>query len=246
VSIGLIAIIVFAFVLAGGVKGTLGIGLPVTALGILSQVLDPRAAVALSILPILVANSTLVARSGGAILVLRQYWVFLLTLALVLLISSSQLNAMPIEVLEAMLGVMILVFALTNLALKIPALPDRLDRPMQVVTGVVGGTFGGLTGLWAPPLFLYLIARRVEKEEFVQTTGLLLLLGSIPLAFGYWRAGMLPPETALMSAAMIVPTLLGFFVGEQIRKRIDASRFRTATLIAFLLIGLNLLREAVF
>jgi hypothetical protein len=153
---------------------------------------------------------------------------------------------MPVEVLEAMLGVMICVFALTNLVLNIPALPDRYDRAAQVVTGIVGGAFGGLAGLWAPPLFIYLIARRVEKDEWVQTTGLLLLLGSIPLAFGYWRAGLFPADIALISAAMIIPTLLGFFVGERIRKSFDSSRFRTATLIAFLLIGLNLLREAVF
>ena len=45
---------------------------------------------------------------------------------------------------------------------------------------------------------------------------------------------------------MVVPTLIGFALGERLRRHLDASRFRLAVLVMFLVMGLNLLREAFF
>lgn len=41
-----------AFLLAGTIKGIVGIGLPTTSIGILSQVTDPRLAITLAVFPI--------------------------------------------------------------------------------------------------------------------------------------------------------------------------------------------------
>lgn len=234
-----------AFVIAGAVKGTLGIGLPITALGILSQFMDPRLAVALSILPIFAANLWQVIRSGQFFKPVKRYWPFLLVMTIVLLSTTAMLSTLPVEILEAALGLIVIIFVITNLMGRLPPLPDRYDLPAQLITGVISGAFGGLSGIWAPPLFIYLLARRVEKEAFVRTTGALLLLGAIPLMIGYWQAGQFTGSNALLSAILIIPTLIGFALGEQIRRHIDARRFRLVVLIAFFLIGLNLLRQAI-
>jgi uncharacterized membrane protein YfcA len=86
----------------------------------------------------------------------------------------------------------------------------------------------------------------VEKDEFVGSTGFLFLVGSLPLCVGYWNNGMLTGPVALISASMILPTLAGFTVGEVLRKRIDARRFKTLVLVFFLLIGINLVRRSLF
>ena len=95
-------------------------------------------------------------------------------------------------------------------------------------------------------MVIYFLARRLDKDEFIRASGLLFLCGSIPLLAGYVNNGMITSDTALMSALMVVPTLVGFAIGEQLRRRLDASRFRTAVLVMFLIMGLNLLREAFF
>ena len=242
----LLPLAIAAFLIAGTVKGALGIGLPVTALGILALFVDPRIAVSLAILPILAANVWQTLRMGDTIGAIRRYWLWMAAMGFVLIFTISLLRATPVHVIEAMLGIMILIFALTNLTIDIPRIPDRYDRISQAIAGAASGVFGGMTGLWGPPLFIYLTARRIDKDEFVRATGILLLLGGLPVAFGYWRAGYLPPIVALNSLLLIIPTLAGFYIGEQIRRRIDSERFRTATLFAFLLIGLNLLRAAIF
>lgn len=45
------------FVLAGSVKGLVGIGLPTAAISMLTMVIDPRTAIALGLVPIVVSNA---------------------------------------------------------------------------------------------------------------------------------------------------------------------------------------------
>jgi hypothetical protein len=105
---------------------------------------------------------------------------------------------------------------------------------------------GGLTAIWSPPMVIYLLSRRVEKAEFVRATGLLILLGSLPLCVGLWRAGLVTGPNALVSVAMVAPAMAGFTLGEVLRRRLDTGRFRIAVLALFLLMGLNLIRRSVF
>jgi len=45
---------------------------------------------------------------------------------------------------------------------------------------------------------------------------------------------------------MIAPTWLGFAVGEHLRNRLNTNQFRYVFLVIFLLMGLNLIRRALF
>jgi uncharacterized membrane protein YfcA len=46
------------------------------------------------------------------------------------------------------------------------------------------------------------------------------------------------------SLAMVIPTFIGFSVGEVIRRYLDGNRFRGALLWLLLIMGLNLVRRA--
>jgi len=234
------------FLLAGTVKGVVGIGLPITSVGILSQIIDPRVAVLLAIFPIVISNLWQVYRSGYVLPAIKRYGVFAATLAISLFITTFFATSVSAEVLVFALGLMIVLFAVINLSFTPPALPARYDRVGQIIGGIASGISGGLTAIWAPPMVIYFLARRLDKEEFIRASAILFLCGSIPLLFGYVNNGLITAETAQISGIMVVPTLIGFALGEQIRKKLDASKFRTAVLIMFLVMGLNLLREAFF
>lgn len=235
-----------AFLLAGTIKGTVGIGLPTASIGILAQVIDPRIAIALVVFPIMVTNAWQVYRSGGIRTVLRRYWLFAICLMAVLWATTYVTAAVSTDTLILALGGVIIVFALTNLLFTPPEISDRFDRPAQVVFGTLAGILGGLTAIWAPPMVIYFISRRIGKDEFVSASGGLIFLGSLPLCAGYWHAGLLNGPYALMSLAMVVPALAGFSIGEQIRKRLADDRFRVVVLLIFLGMGLNLVRRAIF
>ncbi len=242
----LVLIGVLVFLLAGTIKGTVGMGLPVAAVGILSQLIEPRTAVLLAVFPILFSNVWQVYRSGDVLPAIRRYGLFATVLAVSLFVTTFFAKIISEEMLLATLGTVIVLFAATSLAIKLPYLPERYDRLGQVVAGICSGVFGGLTAMWSPPMVIYFLARRLDKDEFVRASGILFLAGSVPLTLGYVHNGLITGSLAIVSSAMIVPTLVGFALGEALRRRLDASRFRSAVLVVFLIMGLNLLREAVF
>ncbi|MEM9146050.1 MAG: sulfite exporter TauE/SafE family protein [Pseudomonadota bacterium] len=241
------ALAVLAYLIAGTVKGTVGIGLPTASVALLSQAVDAKTAIALVIVPSVAANLWQVHRSGDALGALRRYAPFVLCLTVVIGGVAALVTArLSSEVLMAALGVVVILFSVSNLAWTPPRLSDRFDRLGQIVMGTASGVIGGLTSIWAPTMVAYLMARRVAKDEFVRATGLIILLGNLPMAAGFAYGGMLDASLATFSALLVLPALAGFALGERIRARLDAERFRKLVLFFFLLIGLNLLRRALF
>ena len=238
----LVALAVYFF--AGTIKGTIGIGLPATSISLLGQVYDPRAAIALAIMPIFFTNIWQVYRTGEVKRTLKVFWPFAVALAVVLWLFTGLSVHIPTTSLIFVLGCAVALFALTRLFVRPPELPPRFDRLAQIVAGSLSGVLGGLTAIWSPPMLIYFISRRLEKEDFVRASGLLLFVGSVPLLLGYWQNGLMTRELGLMSLTMIVPTLLGFSVGEVVRRRVDAARFQKLILFFFLLMGLNLIRRS--
>ena len=241
-----VPIVLAVFLLAGVIKGTLGIGLPTVSVGIMSLFLPPHTAIAIVVLPIVVSNLWQVIRERAGFQTFRRYWLLMVTLVLSLWLTTFFVVRTSPEILLGAIGIAIVTFAATSLFGKTPELPDRMDKPAQFVAGTSAGVLGGLTSIWAPPIVTYMLARRTPPSEFVKAVGLFLFVGSIPLLIGFWQAGMLSGPIAGISALMVVPTVIGFTMGEFLRRKMSAETFRTVLLWMFLLMGLNLLRRAVF
>lgn len=233
----------FVFLLAGTVKGAIGIGLPTTVIAILSQFADPRLAVALGLMPIVFSNFWQTYREGEWRKTLARFWPFALTLGVTIFFFADLAAGVSPETIILATGIGVVIFAAANLIRRPPPLPARWERPAQVAVGVAAGVMGGFTGLWAPPLVILLLSLRLEKTEFVRATGLLLLLGGLPLLGGYAVNGLITAEVFLWSLVMIAPTFLGFSIGERVRRRMADARFQKAVLLFFLLMGLNMIRR---
>lgn len=233
------------FLLAGIIKGLIGIGLPTASVGMMSQIIDPRIAIALIVFPSLLSNAWQVWRMGDMLGAMRRYWLFLATLmSMILIVSTLVTSTVGTDTILLVLGCVIILFSATSLTFSPPRIPARYDRAGQFVFGAAAGTLGGLTAIWAPPMVTYLMGRQTGKDEFVRATGVIILMGTLPLIAGFWSNGMLTGPLALVSAAMTIPAILGFQIGEIFRRRLDADRFRNVVLIIFGIMGLNLLRRA--
>jgi uncharacterized protein len=240
-----ILLVVVAFLLAGAVKGAAGMGLPTMAVGLMTLVLDPRSAIALILIPMLFSNAWQAWRSGQVVRAARTYLPFALALMIGVAASIALSRDAPDAVLFATLGGAILIFVVVSASRWAPRIPARRDRAAQLIAGAISGLMGGLTSVWAPPMAIYLAARHTPKDEFVRASGLLIFLGSIPLVAGYVAQGFLTLGTAVTSVALLVPTFVGFALGERLRHTMSETTFRRFLLGVFLLMGLNLLRRAI-
>ncbi|MEH6739627.1 MAG: sulfite exporter TauE/SafE family protein [Sulfitobacter sp.] len=234
------------FIFAGVVKGTVGIGLPTVSVGLMSQFVPPHMAIAIVVFPLLFSNIWQIIRSKVSLKTVLDYWLLIALLVVSLWVTTFFTVQMPAEFLLGVIGTAIVIFATSSLAKSPPKLPNGSNPVAQAVTGISAGILGGLTSIWSPPIVTFLIAKRVENDEFVRAAGLFVFVGAIPLTIGYWQTGLLNGNTAPLSAMMIFPTLIGFSLGEIIRRRLQPERFRTVLLWMFLLMGINLLRRAIF
>lgn len=240
----LVALGAAVFVVAGTIKGLVGLGLPTTFIGAMSQVTDPRTAIALGLAPMVLTNGWQALRQGDIAGAVRRYAPFTLALMVFVGITAALAVTAPARFIYAVMGGVIILFVAVNAALRVPPLPDRWDRPAQVIAGAIAGVMGGITSVWAPPMAVYLAARHTPPEEFVRATGVMIFLGSLPLAAAYAHGGVLDARTGLASLVLVLPALLGFALGERLRRRMSAARFRGVLLLVFLGMGLNLIRKA--
>ena len=114
------------------------------------------------------------------------------------------------------------------------------------MAGALGGLLGGVSTIWGPPMMMYFVMLRLTKDVYIQAVGLVWFIASIPLVIAYIRYGILTFQTTLLSIIMCIPGAIGFLVGQKLRRRINQKLFRTLLLWFLLLVGLNLIRRAIF
>jgi uncharacterized membrane protein YfcA len=232
--------------LAGLIKGALGFAMPMIMISGLGSLMPVELALAGLILPTLVTNFSQALRQGvpaawGSVL---AHWRMLLALVICLLASAQLVPFVAEPVLLALLGGPICAFALSQLAGLKLAMPVARRRRGQWISGTVGGLYGGLSGVWGPPIMAYLIAVDTAKRDMVRILGVVFLIGSFALVAGHASSGILTGPSIAFSALLVIPSLAGLLVGYRIQDRLDADRFRRWTLVMMVFLGLNLLRRA--
>ena len=238
----------FAMAAGGFAKGVVGFALPLVGVSIAGSFVPFEVAVALLIVPMLVSNFVQSLR-GGIRSALASIWRFRLMLAILtvtIALTAQVVVLLPEQVLFAGLGLVISGFAALQLAGWRPHFPDHHRRLVEGAVGLVSGVLGGLTGVWGPPLVMYMITLDMPKTEMVRVQSLSFLIGSVVLFAAHLHSGVLDATTLPASIWMTVPTMVAMFVGYAVHDRLDQDVFRRATLIVLILTGLNLLRRAVF
>ncbi|CUX80437.1 MAG: putative permease [Roseibaca calidilacus] len=239
---GAVAITLFA----GVVKGALGFAMPMIMISGLGSLMPVELALAGLILPTLITNLSQALRQGwrAALGSVQVFWRMLLVMVLLLLVSAQLVPFVSEPILLAILGVPISLFALSQLAGKTIVVPVAHRRRGQWISGAIGGAYGGLSGVWGPPIMAYLIALDTSKHDMVRILGVVFLVGAVAMVAGHAASGVLTAQSLAFSALLVVPAMLGLAIGYRIQDRLDAARFRRWTLVMMVFLGLNLLRRA--
>ena len=93
---------------------------------------------------------------------------------------------------------------------------------------------------------ILLLIRKSNKDQFVGLTGLYIFVGSLGLFSTHYFFDLLDRETFIFSTLMIIPSILGFLIGEKIRSLISEKFFEKLLLLFLLISSINLLHESDF
>ena len=243
----LIAVLTATLVVGGFVKGVVALGLPMVSIAILLNFLPPLTVLGLLIMPMLVTNLWQAGRAGNLLEPLRRFWPMIVTGFVFLFIGAEMIVVMGTVGLCGVLGTCIAAFSAVGLARpNMPPLRPETEKWAGPLAGAMGGLLGGISTIWGPPMTMYFVMLKLPKDVFVRTVGLSWFAFSVPLAIAYWRNGIFSGDVIYLSLYACVPGMIGIRIGELIRERIDQDTFRKVMLVMLFLIGLNLIRRAVF
>jgi len=231
------------FVLAGLVKGVVGLGLPTVAVGLLGIWMAPREAAALLVVPSLVTNVWQLAAGPAFRPLARRLWPLLLaivagTLAGGLLLPVA--GGHPRDAAAALGGALVL-YAAAGLAAFVLHVPPSAERLAAPVVGFATGIVTAATGVFVIPAVPYLQGLRLERDALVQALGLAFTTSTVALAASLAATGGLHAQAAGMSLFALAPALLGMWAGQWVRGRIRPDLFRRCFFIGLLALGLHLM-----
>ncbi len=231
--------------LAGFVKGAVGFAMPLIMVSLIGTLLDPQLAVAAIILPIVASNLLQTLRTGlaPAVEAARDHWRYILVVCAAILAFAQLLPSIDPRAFALILGVPVTTLAVVQLVGWRPRIPPARRRAAELGAGLVSGALGGLAGTWGPTTVLYLLALEVPKARAVLVQGVIYGTGSLALLAAHLGSGVLNAQTAPLSAALLVPGLIGMWAGFKVQDRLDADVFRRATLAVLVIAGLNLIRR---
>lgn len=239
-----ILIIAFTFLLAGMVKGVIGMGLPTVAMGLLSLAIPPVQAAALLVIPSLVTNLWQLLAGPSFSALSRRFCIMMIaivagTLAGIGLLTGS---AGPLAIIA--LGIVLAVYGVVGLCAVRLTIPARHQPWLSPAVGLFTGVLTGATGIFVIPAVPYFNSLGLSKEELIQTLGLSFTVSTLALAAGLLFKGQFALQLATHSLLALLPALGGMFLGQQLRNRLKQEVFRRWFFAGLLVLGIYMALRA--
>ena len=242
----LLIFIIAVFLLAGFVKGVIGLGLPTVSVGLLAVTMPPAHALAIVIVPAVLTNiwQTFV----GPYLrdIIRRLWPLLAGLAIGIRLNAGMMTGPYARYGTILLGFLLIIYAVTGLRNFVFSIRRSDEKWIGGVVGLITGAISAATGVQVIPSMPFLQAIGLEKDELVQALGVFFTIATLALAFNLSTAGLLNESTALPGVIALICSFIGMAVGQAVRTRMEAAIFRRWFLIAMIFLGIYLAATALY
>lgn len=233
------------FLLAGMVKGVIGLGLPTVSLALLTVAFDLPSAMALLLVPSFVTNLWQALAGAHTREVAVRIWPFLLMATVTVWIGAAALTRVDLALLTALLGVLLVSYALLSLGGVRLAIPLRHENWAGPLIGSANGVLTGMTGSFVVPGVMFLQAIGLPRDRLIQAMGMLFTVSTLALGAALQQANFITVQHGLLSAGAVLPALAGMVLGQRLRARLSEQRFRTVFFIALLLLGAYIIAGAI-
>lgn len=246
VTVGVIFLVVF---FGGLVKGIAGFGYAIVGTVLLTTVLKPSTAVVIMILPMLIANVSLVFEFSWADFkaCLSRFWLYLGAAVGGSVLGMALLQFVPQSLFAFLLGGVTLGYVVV----KQPwiQLPSGWFETWCLHSGVLPqGSLGLISGVVfgasniGVQIVMYVDALSLERSKYVAMLSLIMVgVSSVRVGTALFL-GLYDGSLMLALSAMAgIPGLLGVSTGSSLRRRIPESYLTVGILLLLTLIGIRLL-----
>ena len=235
------AVIGGSFLLAGFVKGIVGLGLPTISLALLTAFLDLPTAMALLVVPAFCTNLWQGFIGSHLALLSRRLWPLLLAVIPCVWAGAALSDLFEMAILTRFLGGLVVIYA----ALSFWSVPLSIPLPLQAwlgpLCGAINGVLTGLTGSLFLPGVMYLHAIGLSRDQLVQAMGLLFALSTLALGISLQETGRVHANLWQISGFALLPALFGMHCGKLCRSYLSDDFFHRVFLSGLALIGLYIM-----
>ena len=232
------------FLLAGAVKGVIGLGLPTVSLALLAVAINLPNAMALLLVPSFVTNVWQAMVGGHGWALLRRIWLFLLVAAITVRLGASALTRVDLSLLSALLGLLLVAYAAANLVGLRFQVQARHESWVGPLVGLMNGVLTGMTGSFVVPGVMFLQALGLSRDALIQAMGMLFTVSTLALGFALQANGLLRLEHGALSTMALLPAMAGMTIGQRIRKKLSEQLFRKIFFLSLLALGAYLVSRS--
>jgi len=242
----LLFFIAAALLLAGFVKGVVGLGLPTVSIGLLAVTMQPSRAIAIVIVPAIVTNIWQTFAGPHLRDIIRRLWPLMAGTVIGIWLNGGMLSGPYARYGGVVLGVLLVIYAIVGLSKFNFSVARSNEKWIGGIVGLVTGMVSAATGVQVVPSMPFMQAIGMEKDELVQALGVFFTVATLGLALNLTSAGLLTAATALPGAIAMAASFAGMFIGQAVRSRLQPETFRRWFLIAMIFLGLYLSGSAVY
>jgi len=234
----------FAALFAAGLaKGVSGMGIPLIATPVLALLFDLQTAVPAVVLATLASDIIFLSKTEKRWPLVRQAGILLAFGAAGTALGSYLLARLNPMLLSGALGAVVLLYVAASLFSLVPAVRRRAW--LDAAVGLIGGTFQGAAGASGPIVGMYLLQRKLSRNDYLfLLNAFFLAVDGIQIAALY-RLGLYQGAAAWLAPAALVPVLLGLAVSFKVHGKLPDARFRGAVLLVMTFSAVTLLYKSV-
>ena len=229
-----------AFLLAGFVKGAIGLGLPTVSIGLLGLMMTPAQAAAIMVAPALITNVWQASVGSGLLSLIRRIWPMLAGIGIGTFIGAAWLPGGNSGQATVWLGLALIVYAGLGLIKVEFSVSRRAERWLSLPMGVLTGAITAATGVYVLPGTPYLHALQFDRHQLVQVLGVSFTTSTVALGAALMHGGQMGMSLATPVLVAIAASLAGMWLGQLVRGRVREATFRLWFFIGLLGLGLHL------
>jgi uncharacterized membrane protein YfcA len=235
-----------AFLLAGFIKGVIGLGLPTVSMGLLAVMMPPSQALAIVVVPAIVTNIWQTFVGGYLRDIVLRLWPLMLGTAIGIWLNGGMLTGPYARYGAVVLGILLMIYAAIGLGKFRFSVARPNEKWVGGIVGLITGAISAATGVQVVPSMPFMQAIGMEKDELIQALGVYFTVATLGLAFNLTSAGLFSAATALPGAIAMAASFAGMFIGQAVRTRMEPDSFRRWFLIAMIFLGIYLVGAAIY